>query len=139
MAIRARDIGGAMFDDHMTDNRRSIERPSAVGMVALFVLQAGLSIFAILSAIVGGMAIASCDPLPTTTCNYGLATAAGYFAYIVVPLAFVAAIVWATGARDRGQRGIWAPLAGSIVVLFEIGVNVLMNGLAIPGIFGSPA
>ncbi len=128
-----------MFDDHLADSRRSIERPSAAGMIALFVLQAGLSILAILSAIVGGMAIASCDPVPTTTCNYSLATAAGYFAYIVVPLAFVVAIVWATGARVRGQRGIWAPLAGSIVVLLEIGVNVLMNGLAIPAIFGSPA
>jgi hypothetical protein len=80
----------------------------------------------------------SCDPEPSSSCNTGLATAAGFLPFVVVIVAFVGAIAWALRAPKAGHRGMWGPLAGSIVVLLGIGLNLLMNAAAIPGLFGNP-
>lgn len=131
-------VGSGMFGNNAATNWRSSERPSSAGLIALFVVQACLSAVAVVSALFGSMAVASCGPMPSTSCNMGLATAAGFLPFVVGIVSFVGALVWASRSRNAGHRGIWGPLAGSLVVVLGIGVNLLMNAVAIPGLFGNP-
>ena len=123
-----------MFDNRIASTRSSGERPSSAGMIVLFVVQLVLSAVALLLAVGNGMAVASCGPVETTACDYGLATASGWLTVIVVAVAFIGAAMWAAESRTRGHSGISGPLGGSILVLLGIVVNMLMNVVAIPGL-----
>ena len=67
-----------------------------------------------------------------------VATLAGFLPFVVGIVAFVVAVFWTMRSRQAGHRGLWGPVVGSILVLVGIGTNLIMNALAIPGLFGTP-
>lgn len=67
-----------------------------------------------------------------------VATLAGFLPFVVGIVAFVVAVLWTMRSRQAGHRGLWGPIVGSILVLVGIGTNLIMNALAIPGLFGTP-
>lgn len=95
--------------------------------IVLFLLQAVISLLAIVVSALNGFISDSCT---NRGCNYGLITFSGYLIVIASPIAMILALGFAIWLRRRSRRTWWVPLTGIglIVALFFVSWILLAIG-----------